>query len=267
MFKNIKMALLLIIGLTTPYFIQAKEIDKRLVGVWEGQRDKDGKCAFMAWEFKRFENGRFEVYFFKDKNKIKNFLDIETGTWATEGNKYKLSTDGVPNPDIYIYDVIDNNTIEFTNIQRDPSSDCSEDYKFVDHRIDKSLTDNSFSSNDFKGNPTIPVNANTDRYVGKWADIKTKVIQVEVKKDSAGNAIIFNEGNENWNFLFNDVRWVGDELHYKSFAYSTKPSLFTHPFHKSVHQAILAPFGDVDKIKHSYFIGGKRFDNVLIKTE
>jgi hypothetical protein len=215
MFKTINMVLLLTIGLTTTNFIQAKEIDKRLVGVWEGQRDKDGKCAFMAWEFKRFENGRFEVYFFKDKSKVKNFLNVETGTWVTEGNKYKHHTDGVPNPDIYIYEVSDDNTIEFTNVQRDASSDCSEDYKFVDHRVDKQLTDNSFNGNDFVSNPIVPDNINIDQYIGKWADIENKAVQVEVKKDAAGNVIIFNESNENWSYLFNGVRWVGSELHYQ----------------------------------------------------
>lgn len=175
---SIKAILSFVAGLFLSFTIHASEIDKRLVGVWEGQRDENGKCPFMAWEFKRFENGRFEVIFFRNRSKIRNILNTETGTWTTEGSKYILNTDDVPNPDAYIYNV-----------------------------------------------------------------------------------------NENWNYLYNDVRWEGDELHYQNFAYSTKPSLFTHPFHKSMHRSILAPLEDANRIKHSFFIGNKRFDSILIKVE
>lgn len=264
---SIKAILSFVAGLFLSFTIHASEIDKRLVGVWEGQRDENGKCPFMAWEFKRFENGRFEVMFFRNRSKIRNLLNTETGTWTTEGSKYILNTDDVPNPDAYIYNVIDNDTVEFTNIQRDPSADCAEDYKFVDRRADKPLIDNSFKTDEFNESPIIPVNTNISRYIGKWADQKNKVVQIEIRMDPAGNAVLFHESNENWNYLYNDVRWEGDELHYQNFAYSTKPSLFTHPFHKSMHRSILAPLEDANRIKRSFFIGNKRFDSILIKVE
>jgi hypothetical protein len=123
-----------------------------------------------------------------------------------------------------------------------------------------------FTDADFVQNPFVPVNVNMDRYVGKWASEKGAV-QIEVKKDSDGRFMLNHDGSGNWHYLFNDVSWHGSELHFQSFAYSEKQELFTHPFHKSNQISILAPVDDVNKIRYSYFIDGKRFNYIYTKKQ
>lgn len=64
-------------------------------------------------------------------------------------------------------------------------------------------------------------------------------------KNKQGQFILFQASNENWHRLFNDVRWEGNELHFQSYAYSEKPELFDHPYHKSLipQQIHLLPNG------------------------
>lgn len=119
-----------------------------------------------------------------------------------------------------------------------------------------------YQPSDFVAAPAIPAHANLDRYVGRWAT-EDGEIQVEVVKDAAGNARLHHEPSDNWRHLFNQVNWAGAELHYQSFAYSEKQSLFTHPYHKSMHPSILKPTDDPEQLKYSFFIGTKRFDYVL----
>lgn len=121
-----------------------------------------------------------------------------------------------------------------------------------------------YQEHDFVPSPGIPSNADIDRYVGKWANEKG-VVQIEVIKDVSGNASLSQTSSENWHDLYNEVSWVGNELHFQSFAYSEKASLFKHPHHKSMHRTILTPMDDAEKIQYSFFIGEKRFDYVLTR--
>lgn len=122
-----------------------------------------------------------------------------------------------------------------------------------------------YQASDFVAAPAIPAKANLDRYVGRWAN-EDGEIQVEVVKDAAGNARLNQEPSDNWRHLFNQVSWAGAELHYQSFAYSEKKSLFTHPYHKSMHPSILTPVDDPEKIQYAFFIGEKRFDYILTRA-
>jgi hypothetical protein len=112
----------------------AASIDDRLVGNWQGQRDQEGKCSFMAWKMSRTADGKFEITFYgnSEKNKI---LGQEKGRWEVSGGKLSLLTDGVPTPDIYTYSFINENSVKLSNIKRDPSADCMADYEFTDHRV------------------------------------------------------------------------------------------------------------------------------------
>lgn len=124
----------------------------------------------------------------------------------------------------------------------------------------------SFTDADFIQNSFVPGNLNINRYLGKWASEKG-VVQIEVSKDANGRFMLNHDSSGNWHYLFNDVSWHGAELHYQSFAYSDKQKLFTHPFHKSNHRSILTPVDDVNKIRYSLFIDGKRFDSVFTRKQ
>ncbi|WP_080427312.1 lipocalin family protein [Burkholderia ubonensis] len=112
----------------------ASALDDRLVGNWQGQRDKDGKCSYMSWTMKRSLDGKFEIAFYKNPEKTQ-LLNEERGQWETKGDKISLITEGVHTPDVYTYTFTDNDTVHLSAIERDPSVDCMADYEFTDHRV------------------------------------------------------------------------------------------------------------------------------------
>ncbi|MGX5220966.1 MULTISPECIES: hypothetical protein [Pseudomonas] len=121
----------------TPVVVQAEELqDQRIVGEWEGMREQGGKCRFLAWNSKFTSDGRFEISFYADKNKSKP-ISTEVGRWKAIDGKNELKTDGVPTAEVYLYTVIDSDTIKYVNTVKDPSADCQADYEFVEHRIKK----------------------------------------------------------------------------------------------------------------------------------
>lgn len=122
----------------------------------------------------------------------------------------------------------------------------------------------SFKEADFNHEPWIPDSPKILRYLGKWANEKGE-IQIEVKQASDGRYKIYNQNNENWNYLYNSVNWSGEELRFQSFTYSDKQDLFEHPNHKSRTKEVLRPVDDINKIKWSFFIESKRFDYILIR--
>ncbi|MEM5314752.1 lipocalin family protein [Paraburkholderia sp. JHI869] len=111
----------------------ASALDDRLVGTWQGERDKDGKCSYMAWTVKRSSDGKFEVAFYKNPERTQ-FLNEERGQWETNDNKISLTTEGVPIPDVYTYTFSDSDTVHVSAVERDPSADCMAEYEFTDHR-------------------------------------------------------------------------------------------------------------------------------------
>lgn len=115
---------------------------------------------------------------------------------------------------------------------------------------------------DFIPDPVIPPHPGLSRFEGKW--MHNNVVQIEVAKDNAGNFILKLDGNPDWNHLYNQVHRVDDELHFKSYAYSDKDSLYKHPYHKSLSDTILRLTSDTT-MTHSQFIGKERYDTVLIK--
>ena len=120
--------------LSLPFSLLASSLDDHLVGNWQGQRNHEGKCSFMAWKMARTADGKFEITFYGDPEK-KQVLGQEKGRWETTNGKVSLLTDGVPTPDIYTYTFIDDNSVKLSNIKRDPSADCMADYEFTDHRV------------------------------------------------------------------------------------------------------------------------------------
>lgn len=114
----------------------AEPIDQRIVGTWQGMREESGKCEFLAWNSNFAPDGRFEISFFADKERTKS-VQTERGNWKANGGKNELKTDGVPTAEVYLYTVIDDDTIKYVNTVKDPSADCQADYEFIEHRVKK----------------------------------------------------------------------------------------------------------------------------------
>lgn len=119
-----------------------------------------------------------------------------------------------------------------------------------------------YKPEDFISNPYIPLHKNIARYVGRWTDGKAVQIAIKQEKDKYK---VYLDSNENWNYLYNNVHWKGDELYFNAFAYSDKSELYRHPYHKSQHITILKLTKNPNKIRMSFFIDEKRFDYILTR--
>ena len=112
----------------------AADLDKRLVGVWQGQRSAESECSFLAWKLTRTYGGKFEVISYTDPGKTKE-AGRERGTWWIEANKYYVKTLGAPTPKGYSYVLLNQDKVHYTPLKRDPSADCKADYEFTEQRI------------------------------------------------------------------------------------------------------------------------------------
>lgn len=110
--------------------------DQRIVGSWQGMREQSGKCQFLAWKSQFLPDGRFEISFFANKERTQ-LIQTERGTWDAKDGKNTLKTDGVLTPEVYLYTVLDDNTIKYVNTIKDPTADCQADYEFTEHRVRK----------------------------------------------------------------------------------------------------------------------------------
>jgi hypothetical protein len=112
----------------------AEPLDQRIVGKWQGMREQSGKCQFLAWNSSFAPDGRFEISFFADKE-LSKAVQTERGNWKAKDGTSELKTDGVPTAEVYLYTVIDDDTIKYVNTVKDPSADCQADYEFIEHRV------------------------------------------------------------------------------------------------------------------------------------
>lgn len=121
-----------------------------------------------------------------------------------------------------------------------------------------------YQASDFVAAPQLPAHPRMERYLGKWAI--GDVVELEIRRDAQGNAYLYHPSTENWHYLYNDVRWTGDALHFQSYSYSDKPELFSHPNHKSPTQVILQPLPD-GKLRYMLMIGGEMYEQSLTRVQ
>lgn len=134
--KPIPLICIAILSLTSTLSMAAEALDQRIVGSWQGMREQTGKCQFLAWNSKFSADGRFEISFFADKERLKP-VQTERGSWTARSGKSELKTDGVQTPEVYLYTVINDDTIKYVNTVKDPAADCQADYEFTEYRVKK----------------------------------------------------------------------------------------------------------------------------------
>ncbi|MNO93898.1 hypothetical protein D3C76_855050 [compost metagenome] len=122
----------------------------------------------------------------------------------------------------------------------------------------------SYQSKDFVPAPTVPPHADLSRYVGQWANEHGDV-QLEVRREKGGDAYLYRSNSENWVYLFNGVSWKSDGLHFTAFAYSNKPDLYDHPYHKSKTPNVIAINEDGTLKQITFIKGTHRFESTLIR--
>lgn len=121
-----------------------------------------------------------------------------------------------------------------------------------------------YQAKEFVPAPILPSHADLNRYVGQWTNEQGEV-QLEIRRDEEGNAYLYNSDSENWVHLFNDVSWKDDGLHYTAFAYSNKPDLYDHPYHKSRMPGVIAINADGTLKQVTFIRETHRFEHALIR--
>lgn len=134
--RPISLICVAVLSLVSTLSTAAESLDHRIVGSWQGMREQDGKCQFLSWNSKFSADGRFQISFFADKERLTP-VQTERGIWKARNGKSELKTDGVQTPEVYLYTVINDDIIKYVNTVKDPTADCQADYEFTEYRVKK----------------------------------------------------------------------------------------------------------------------------------
>ena len=130
--KVILLALFFLVGQ-----VSASEKDnhpKEFVGVWVGEK-QEGFGKKTKWEQMRKADGSYEIEFTYYLFGVENGDWAERGKWwVHDGLFYEISPSLMKKPDVYKVEVIDKNTIKFSQVSKGESTDTSEAYEFIDRR-------------------------------------------------------------------------------------------------------------------------------------
>ncbi len=134
-----KKVILLLILSTFSQFGYAQETtktyDPKLVGCWKGSEiGQQMKGTSKYWVSCRFENGTSTLLFVAIDKNGEVTQETENGKWWVENGKYYElhNYDGVT--DIYDYEIVDENTINFKAIEL--MGEKNNSYIFTDYKIE-----------------------------------------------------------------------------------------------------------------------------------
>ncbi|MBP1223981.1 hypothetical protein [Flavobacterium sp. 1355] len=112
---------------------ETKEQDSKLIGVWKGfEVEKQIDGVEKHWIQQRFENGTYVIMFTtKQDCEIETFT--EKGKWWTEKGKFYELSSNAKNPEIYNYEIKNEEVVEFKSIKL--SGEKNDTYTFSDYKI------------------------------------------------------------------------------------------------------------------------------------
>ena len=138
--NKINLKFLMVIFITVSFItnLQAggKKNDKHLVGTWWGsEKDEQIKGVLVKWIQQRFSDGKLITtftYVFEDGSED---ISIEKGKWWVKDGKFFEKSDDSKKPDIYYYEVIDQDHILFKAYKLSNIFE-NKDYNFIDTRVE-----------------------------------------------------------------------------------------------------------------------------------
>ena len=124
-------------AMTTKTLTNGKQIDKRLVGIWQGsEKDQQVLGIEKKWEMDRKINGTFSIIFttIQDGETVKF---IEKGNWWVVGNTFFEYHKNSRKTDTYKFTILNEEQVKFEMIYTD--FDFAEpNYSFIDTKISNS---------------------------------------------------------------------------------------------------------------------------------
>ncbi|WP_226455846.1 hypothetical protein [Pseudomonas sp. AF03-9] len=121
-----------------------------------------------------------------------------------------------------------------------------------------------YASSDFVAAPAIPEHPGMERYLGTWGS--NNVAVVEILRDAADGFYLSMPGDGTWHYLYNDVHWVGDELHFQSYTYSDNSASFPSPKHKQRIPTSLTPMSD-GILRQNFTLFGDPYLGILTRMK
>jgi len=122
--------------LTTKTLDNGKQIDKRLVGIWQGsEKDQQVLGIEKRWEMDRKEDGTFTTNF-EFILDGETFSSIENGNWWVEGNVFFEHHENSGKIDSYKFIVLNKEQIKFKMLTTDFDFAVS-NYSFIDTKVKK----------------------------------------------------------------------------------------------------------------------------------
>lgn len=115
----------------------ANNLRDMFVAVWAGERKGKREGIIKKWTQTRNEDGTYELRFNVFENGVPMDTSLEKGKWWLEGDLfYEIAPLRMSVPDIYKYEIINNDEIKFTRVSRDKSGDVKElSYTFIDKKV------------------------------------------------------------------------------------------------------------------------------------
>ncbi|MBY8946919.1 hypothetical protein J1G35_13705 [Pseudomonas sp. SH10-3B] len=117
-----------------------------------------------------------------------------------------------------------------------------------------------YKASDFIADPTIPAHPDMDRYVGKWSS--SNFVMYEIARDVNGGFYLTTPRDKNWHYLYNDVHWVGNALHFQLYTYSDHEEAFRLPKHKLLIPTSLEPMLD-GRMREDFILNGDPYMSFL----
>ncbi|MBJ7263310.1 MAG: hypothetical protein JHC61_06035 [Burkholderiaceae bacterium] len=247
----------------------------------------DKSMIVGTWAMTPLHNGIANVVEYSSNGKalLHPFNCAEPGEVDTELSDYTISDDG---QSIHVKSptrAFDLQVLEFTGKTMKLGMSVSDvDLTFSYAKIDRlaplcvlydynkaeTARRTPYQKSDFVPAPAIPAHEGMDRYVGTWKD-KGFVLLTIVRGPEDNYYLYKASDDEDWNYLYNDVHWVGDALHFQSYTYSAKQELFPFSLHKSQIAVIFQPTVDDEKMRYSKIIdlpifGKRQIDTIVTRV-
>ena len=123
--------------LATKTLTNGKQVDKQLVGIWQGS-EKDQQVLGMdrKWKMNRKKNGTFSLHFTTIQDGKTNKF-IEKGNWWVEGNIFFEFHKNSGQIDIYKFTILNEEQVKFEMIYTDIDF-AKPNYSFIDTKISNS---------------------------------------------------------------------------------------------------------------------------------
>ena len=113
---------------------KVKMVDDAFVGTFVGG-NPDRSCGAMWWEIERNKDGTYFISFFTDSERMKLIVTEQGRWWVKEGYYYALAPKYMTEPDVYLFEILNDVEIKFISSKYDKSTVCKESYSFIDNKI------------------------------------------------------------------------------------------------------------------------------------